>query len=279
MMPNLAWSAACLPVVAMISPPADVRGAWPGGPARGAGGLASRGETGDASRRNGRMTNFPSTNADLHGSPGGGDAPVPAQPEPLLPRIAAGEDGAVRACIDRYGGIVWSLARRFTRSNAEAEDAVQDIFIALWRNADRYDANTASESTFVTMIARRRLIDRLRKVTRRPEAESIDAVEGSAHPADDGGIDKVELSDEAAQAAAALKQLPPDQRRVLELSIYTGLSYSEIAEKLGAPLGTVKTHARRGLMKLREAVARATEKFTRSRPGFAVADAGSEGVQ
>jgi RNA polymerase sigma-70 factor (ECF subfamily) len=168
----------------------------------------------------------------------------------LLPRIAAGERDAVSACLDRYGPIVWSMARRFTRSDAEAEDATQDIFIAVWQNAGRFDRTASSETTFVTMIARRRLIDRLRREGRRISAETID----DAEPTVEGGQHVVETADEVAKATAAMKQLPGEQRRVLELSIYGGLSYSQIAERTGSPLGTVKTHARRGLIRLREMV-------------------------
>ena len=83
-----------------------------------------------------------------------------------LQRIAAGETEAVRECMDRYGGLVWSLARRFLYSSNEAEDAVQEIFLDLWKHAGRFDPNVAAEATYVAMIARRRLIDRVRKRTR-----------------------------------------------------------------------------------------------------------------
>src|SRR5829696_165972 len=75
-------------------------------------------------------------------------------PEPLLHRIAAGDSAAVEEFLDRYGGLVWSLARRFTSNRQESEDAVQDVFIELWRKAPRYDASLSSEATFVAMIAR-----------------------------------------------------------------------------------------------------------------------------
>lgn len=165
----------------------------------------------------------------------------------LLQRIARGERDAVEACLDRYGPLVWSLARRFFRDRAEAEDAVQDVFIDLWSKAARYDPSVAEEAVFVAMIARRRLIDRLRRRRREPVAESLEAA-GSvadAQPSAESGGD-------AARAAKLLETLRPEQREVLELSIYQGLSHSEVAGRLGMPLGTVKTHVRRGLMALRE---------------------------
>lgn len=86
----------------------------------------------------------------------------------ILERIAAGEQHAVNECLDRYGNLVWSLARRYLRNAADAEDAVQDIFIDIWSSAGRYDRNIASEVAFISTIARRRLIDKLRKADRRP---------------------------------------------------------------------------------------------------------------
>jgi RNA polymerase sigma-70 factor (ECF subfamily) len=172
--------------------------------------------------------------------------------ESILARIAAGDGDAVQACLDRYGGLVWSLARRFCYTQAEAEDAVQEIFLDVWRSAARYDERVASEPTFVAMIARRRLIDRRRRAGREidarllsPETDRADG--GSRRPAE-----SVEISEEAAAAARALEALRPEQQRVLRLSIYQGLSHEKIAEATGLPLGTVKTHVRRGLIRIRE---------------------------
>ncbi len=171
--------------------------------------------------------------------------------ESILQRVAAGDPGAVQDALDRYGGLVWSLARRFCYNQAEAEDAVQEIFIDIWKSAGRFDESVASEPTFVAMIARRRLIDRRRRASRRPEAgESRATADGAVTAAE--ATDRVEVGEEAARAAAALRELRDDQQRVLRLSIYQGLSHERIAEATGLPLGTVKTHVRRGLMRLRE---------------------------
>ncbi|WP_435011092.1 sigma-70 family RNA polymerase sigma factor [Tundrisphaera lichenicola] len=165
----------------------------------------------------------------------------------IFRRIAEGDRAAVRECIDRHGGLVWSLARRLSARPSDAEDAVQEIFIELWKVADRYDPDVASESTFVALVARRRLIDRRRKGRRSPDAGPLP--EGLA--ADDPGTCPVEVADEAARASRALGELGEEQRRVLVLSIQQGLSYDQIARSIGQPLGTVKTHARRGLIRLR----------------------------
>jgi RNA polymerase sigma-70 factor (ECF subfamily) len=163
--------------------------------------------------------------------------------------VAQGDDSAVQQCLDEFGGLVWSLARRMLPRGEDPADAVQEIFIELWRKADRYDPAIASEKTFVAMLTRRRLIDKIRKVGRTPRSAALD--EAAHVPADDGP-DLVELSDEASRIRALVEQLSPDQQRVLSLSINEGWAHSQIAESLDMPLGTVKTHVRRGLMRVRE---------------------------
>jgi RNA polymerase sigma-70 factor (ECF subfamily) len=166
----------------------------------------------------------------------------------ILHRMAAGDTAAIDQCISRYGGIVWSLARRIAR--ADAEDAFQDIFVELWRNAARYDASMSSEQVFITMIARRRLIDRLRKSNRRAAPQPLE--EAAPLLTADSFEDAICISEEALLARKAMAQLKPDERNVLELSIGQGLTHEQIAGRLGLALGTVKSHARRGLIRLRE---------------------------
>lgn len=151
--------------------------------------------------------------------------------------------------MERFGGLVWSVARRYCPSASDAEDAVQEIFIDLWKSAGRFDASIASETTFVAMIARRRLIDRTRRRARRPEAAMI--VETIVVPSEPMG-ERAEISEDARLAAAAMAQLRPEQQRVLQLSIFHGASHEQISRSTGMPLGTVKTHARRGLIRIRE---------------------------
>lgn len=170
-------------------------------------------------------------------------------PQSILKRIANGQKSAVQECLDAYGGLIWSLARRMLANREEAEDAVQEIFIDVWKNAERYDAAQSSETTFVAMIARRRLIDRMRRAHRQPNVDSLDDVLNE--PSSGGGMN-AQISVEAKEAAQAMKNLRPEQRQVLHLSIVQGLSHQEIADALKMPLGTVKTHARRGLMQVRE---------------------------
>lgn len=166
----------------------------------------------------------------------------------ILKRIASGQKSAVQDCLDAYGGLIWSLARRMLRNVEEAEDAVQEIFIDIWKNAARFDDAQSSETTFVAMIARRRLIDRIRRAHRQPSVHSLEDIltEPSSNES------SAQVCVEAGEAARAMKNLRPEQRQVLHLSIVQGLSHQEIADALKMPLGTVKTHARRGLMQVRE---------------------------
>ncbi|MBL7040495.1 MAG: sigma-70 family RNA polymerase sigma factor [Pirellulaceae bacterium] len=170
-------------------------------------------------------------------------------PLTLLQRVADGDAAAVDECLSQYGGLVWSLARRMCPRHEDAEDAVQEIFIELWRKAENYEPDIASEATYITTIARRRLIDRYRRRSRDLDTTSI---------ADDVVVDHVEhekwieVSEEAAHARKHMRQLRPEEQQVLELSINDGMSQSQVAEAMNLPLGTVKTHARRGLIRLRE---------------------------
>jgi RNA polymerase sigma-70 factor (ECF subfamily) len=171
--------------------------------------------------------------------------------ESLLARVAAGDQEAVKECLDQFGNLVWSLARRFTASRADAEDAVQEIFIDLWSSAARYDSDKASETTFVAMLARRRLIDRLRRTKRQPDMAELSAAadfEQSDPPPD------IALQDDAARAARLIHTLKPEQQQVIKLAVYEGHTHQSIADALQIPLGTVKTHLRRGLSKVREAM-------------------------
>lgn len=167
----------------------------------------------------------------------------------LLQRIARGDRDAVETCVRTYSGLLWSMARRHFRNNADAEEAVQEAFISLWRNASRFDPTKAKEATFVAMIARRRFIDRVRSSRARGagEASTVDAQEV---PLTDNS--NLEVYRDARLAAKTLQKLPEDKRQVLWLAIHQGCSHSEIAEQTGLPLGTVKSHFRRGLQAVRE---------------------------
>ena len=166
--------------------------------------------------------------------------------QPLLPKIAAGDSSAIEQFVQRYERVIWWMARQY--AGHDAEDAVQDVFLALWQNAGKYDESKAKESTFVGMLARRKMIDRYRKVKRRPVTQDIETAPETTFAT----APTLEAQAEAALATRLMRrELRPEQRSVIELSIFEGLSHREIADRTGMPLGTVKTHIRRGLNQLR----------------------------
>ena len=173
----------------------------------------------------------------------------PRMTDCLLPQIAEGDPTAVERFLRRHTNMVWGLARRFCRSAEDAEDATQDIFVEVWKSASRYDSLAGSEVTFLMTIARRRLIDRMRRQGRRPAAELLEDAGTLPAPSTK---DRAELHDEVLRAQAALAQLRPEQQQVLDLALGQGRTHQEISVAIGIPLGTVKSHARRGLLRLRE---------------------------
>lgn len=159
---------------------------------------------------------------------------------------------AVRRCIDQYSGLIWSLARRLLKNPADAEDAVQEVFIELWKSAERFDPSVASEPAFVAMIARRRLIDRRRRIARRLDATTSVPVDEIDVESDLDVTPGIEIAEEAARAAEVIRALKPEQQHVLRLAVCDGWSHQQIADRLHMPLGTVKTHVRRGLIRVRK---------------------------
>lgn len=177
----------------------------------------------------------------------------------LLSRVAAGESDAMAKCVDQFGPLIWSAAKRFLGSSHEAEDAVQEIFIHLWREAHRFDPSLGSESTFIMVIARRRLIDWRRRMGRQPQLAELDSVEDTAEEKE-----TVEGSDDEAELAVRLlRSLPSEQQRVIELSLRDGHTHQEISSRLAMPLGTVKTLLRRGLLRMRQALGGERERVLR----------------
>ena len=179
-----------------------------------------------------------------------------AHVESVLARVARGDKTAVRETLAAYGALVWSMARRITPT--EAEDAVQEVFVELWKNAHRYDASLGSETAFIATIARRRLVDRRRRIVRRGETPASENVRQMPAP---GATP--EMCAEASIASRVLQSLRPEQRDVLLMATCQGLSHEEIAARTGMPLGTVKAHARRGLARIRAALLGVEEEAPR----------------
>jgi RNA polymerase sigma factor (sigma-70 family) len=171
----------------------------------------------------------------------------------VLPRVARGDKTAVSECLERYGRLVLGMARKWLGpSGTDAEDAVQDVFIELWKQAGRYDPELCSELGFVALITRRKLIDRYRRRKCRPREEGL--IDLIPQPATNAA-NAWEIEDQLAPVRAVLKELPEEQRRVLLLAVSEGQTHSEIAELTGLPLGTIKTYIRRGLLFVRERLA------------------------
>jgi RNA polymerase sigma-70 factor (ECF subfamily) len=177
----------------------------------------------------------------------------PSPERRVLERMAAGDGDALRELYDIHARAVYSLALRILRSQSDAEDIVQEVFVQAWRNATRYDASRSTVAGWLLMQAKSRAIDRLR--ARRTRPEQADASQ-RPEPADAAAGPDIQIvrSEQAARVREALEQLPRLQRAVVELAYYEGLTHAEIAAQLEQPLGTVKTRIRQGLLKLRQAL-------------------------
>jgi len=179
----------------------------------------------------------------------------------LMQRVAADDEAAIEELYARFGALVFQSARQVLRTRAETEDAVQEVFVRLWQTADRFDPQRAKLVTWVMLITRRHLIDRLRRQSARPERSGLDETRiddgRTASPAgwnrSEGrlGVDE-EASESRERLRRQLQRLPELQRTVIERAYLQGFSLREIAAQLDAPLGTIKSALSRGLAKLRE---------------------------
>ena len=189
-------------------------------------------------------------------------AAAPTQPDdaPLIEAMMRGDQAAMSTLYDRYAAGVLGLALRITRERADAEDVVVDTFAQVWRDASRFQAQRGSVASWLATIARSRALDLLRSRGRRNRLDDAAEAEVSASPPAMGTATPSPMSalladERSRRVQAALAMLPAPQRSALELAYFEGLSQSEIAERLGEPLGTVKTRMRLGLRRLRELLA------------------------
>lgn len=183
-----------------------------------------------------------------------------AEENNLLPQIANGDNTAIDKVIKKYGGLIWTMARSWFSNNADAEDAVQDVYVDVWRSAGRFKPNMISEKSFITMITKRRLIDRLRRNERHSK---VGGMTDAMDPGYKGDVD-VENSTDAAIATEAMGNLRADQRKILRLFYEYGMSHGEIAEATSTAVGTVKTHIRRGVASMRSTIAANQPKSLRA---------------
>jgi RNA polymerase sigma-70 factor (ECF subfamily) len=171
----------------------------------------------------------------------------------LVGRLASGDLDAAGELYDRHAGKVLALARRILRDEGDAEDIVQEVFSQAWRTATRFEPGRGTVAGWLLMIARTRAIDRLRARQARPDTTGdvlLETMPGNAVPPPD----QVIANEQFARIRQGLVALPADQRTALELAYFEGLSQSEIAERLAAPLGTIKTRIRTALTTLRRSL-------------------------
>jgi RNA polymerase sigma-70 factor (ECF subfamily) len=169
----------------------------------------------------------------------------------LLKAIAAKDEAALGQLYDSYRLILFGVLMRILNSREEAEDVLQEVFLQVWRRAGDFDENRGRPFTWLVTLARSRGIDRLRMLASRERVAVASAAE-SADEVSDAASDAIR-SERVGVVNSALADLPDEQRRPLVLAYFDGLTQSEIAAKLGVPLGTVKTRMRSGMIKLREA--------------------------
>ena len=168
----------------------------------------------------------------------------------LLKAVSASDEAAIGQIYDRYRLILFGVLMRILNNRAEAEDVLQEVFLQVWRRAADFDETRGKPFTWLVTLARSRGIDRLRSLASRERVAMAGANEASEEVSD-AATDAIR-SEQRGVVNSALSQLPEEQKRPLMLAYFDGLTQSEIAAQLGAPLGTVKTRMRSGMMKLRE---------------------------
>jgi len=177
----------------------------------------------------------------------------------LLKAVARGDEQALAQLYDSYRLILFGLLVRILNSREEADDVLQEVFLQVWRRARDFDETRGKPFTWLVTLARSRAIDRLRSLGARDRVAQA-SVREAAEEVSDAARDTFR-SEQRALVTSALSQLPEEQKRPLVLAYFDGLTQSEIATKLGAPLGTVKTRMRAGMIKLRELLTGKNESF------------------
>ena len=168
--------------------------------------------------------------------------------EALVALVARSDEVALAELYDRFGRVAYGLARRILRDDALAEDAVQESFLAAWRSASRFVPERAKASTWLLTLVHRRAVD----LVRREERRRTDMLDERAEVAEGSSDEVVWLRYERERVQTALARLPDQQREAIELAYYGGFTQTELAERLGQPLGTIKSRMFTGLSRLRE---------------------------
>jgi RNA polymerase sigma-70 factor (ECF subfamily) len=183
-------------------------------------------------------------------SPGGRDL-AHFSDEALLALVSRSDEEALVELYDRYSRIAYGLSLRILRDPALAEDAVQEAFLAVWRSAGSFLAERAKPSTWILTLVHRRAVD----LVRREERRRSTPVDPTSAETVEGTDDEAALRSRRRIVQEALRQLPDEQREAIELAYYGGFTQSELADRLGQPVGTIKSRMFAGLARLRELLA------------------------
>ncbi len=174
-----------------------------------------------------------------------------------LSRIGEGDQDALAAFYDQSSGYVFGIAQRMLESHEDAEEVALDVYKQIWRGPRGYDSTRGSVAAWLMTMTRSRALDRLRSKAARGRVEQPWDPDRGLEPSAGGFEEQSLLALDRRRILAALGNLPAEQRRVIEMAFFRGLSHGELAEQLGLPLGTVKTRIRQGMMKLRQSLSEA----------------------
>lgn len=190
----------------------------------------------------------------MHGARPGGTAVVEQKWRELLERVRDRDGQALETLYDETSRVLYSMAYRVLNDREDAEEVILDVYQQVWNSAGRYDPARGTVLSWLAVMARNRAIDRVRQSNARRTREL--SVEDPVETAAEGPAPEMQsiLAQQRMLVRKAMAALAPEQREAIELAFYSGLSHSEVAETLGAPLGTVKTRIRVGMQKLRKAL-------------------------
>jgi RNA polymerase sigma-70 factor (ECF subfamily) len=180
--------------------------------------------------------------------------PTAAEDIHLMGRTAAGDREAFASLFDRHSPVVLGLLVRVLGSRSEAEEVLQEVFLQVWRQASRYEPGRSTPRGWMLVLARSRALDCVRSREARHRRESEVSADGPRHESAPSGTEGLEEKERQELVSSALELLPVEQRRCIELAFFEGLTQSQIASRLDAPLGTVKSRIHLGMNKLRQAL-------------------------
>lgn len=178
----------------------------------------------------------------------------PPDEHALIRRIASGDGEALTRLFDLHSSVALGLLVRILGDRAEAEEVLQEAFLQVWTQADRYDEARSTPRGWLLMLARSRALDRLRRREARRRREEESAEEEARFAVEPEGTGRLEAAERQSRVSSALGALSPEQRHCIELAFFEGLTHTQIAERLKAPLGTVKSRILLGMSKLRQAL-------------------------